>query len=413
MSIKELILDLTRQLGADCKQQELALSKGVLTLASAIIPTVQFLNKDARKTKANLYYAAVAKAGSNKSRVGKLDRFLLPIHQKIRDDEAFRKSMRPSNAPRVPSKNVLVSGNITRARVIEHLVANGEVPLVIIDSEMDSITTSMQVDQGGFRAELRKAYHHEFISSSKKTDDELLEVHSPHLSILVTGTFDQAVKYLFPVTDGFASRHLFDVNMAPSEFSKYEVASKASPELTYSIWSSHFLRMWEYYQNDNVLVTFSQEQIDLLNTMGSGWEEELKEEEADNSTDFLYRHILMVLKVATVLTAFRCYFENTVSESVTCDAEDFSFALEIVQDSYEDAQTLLALMPKSKEYKVEMTEVGTRLYELLPSKFTTAEAYPFGKRCNISDRQTRAYLKRFCALERLTRMGKGLYEKLD
>lgn len=410
--MKDLLEDFARMLGAESEQERLALVKGILTVASAVIPGVTFHNREGRKVRCNLFYAVIANAGSNKSRIGNLETLLTQIHEEIRQEEVRKKATIPKGSARPPSRNVLVTGNITRARVIEHLCANEDSPLLLVDSEMDSITNSMLGDNGGFRAELRKAYHHEFISSSKKTDDELLEVKSPHLSMLITGTFDQAVKYLHPITDGFASRHWFDVNLAPTKFAAYGNPGSTSPESVLSLWSAHFYKMWIFFQSRSVTVGFSEDQIMLLNGLGNEWDEELQATE-DHSKDFPYRHILMVLKVAATLTALSNYFKSNEEDHLICEIDSFKYALSLVSHSYRQFQELYELLPAGREFKAELGAGANTLFKMLPDCFSSQDSYKIAAELGFGDRQTRTYLKQLCALQKLKRMGRGQYEKLS
>ena len=411
MKVEELIKDFASAIGAENSQEEMAIIKGFMTLSSALIPSVQFKDRDHRNTRANLYYAVVGNAGSNKSRIGKLEKLVIPVHNQVRSAEDALRSTLDKNEKKPPRKNVLLSGNITRARVIEHLCANQDTPLIIVDSEMDSITTSMQVDHGGFRAELRKAYHGEFIGSSKKTDDELLETDFPHMSIMVTGTYDQAVKYLAPVGDGFASRHLYDVNLKPSAFTPYGNPGSRSPESSLNLWAKHFHKLWEFYGDRSVLIDFTDNQIQQINDLGYQWEKDIKSEHEDNSLDFLFRHLLMVFKVATTATAWNAYFENDTADKLTCQDDDFAFALNVVKDSYRHLQDLYGVLPMKKELKVALNEIELLILHKLDLEFTTDQAYEIGRENGISERRVREYLKKYVVTGSVKRKSQGKYCK--
>ena len=58
-----------KDLGAANHQETQAVVKGVIAAASSLIPTVQFRDREGRPTRLNMYYAVIAAAGSNKSRV--------------------------------------------------------------------------------------------------------------------------------------------------------------------------------------------------------------------------------------------------------------------------------------------------------------------------------------------------------
>lgn len=412
--ISSILERFAHELSAESRQEVEAVVKGVLTAASSIMPSVQFKDREGRPTRVNLFYAVIASAGSNKSRIGHLDRLIQPIHKHVKDEQDLLRSQLPKNQSKPPRKNVLISGNITRARVIEHLCANGETPLIVVDSEMDSITTSMKTDHGGFRAELRKAYHGEFISSSKKTDDEILEVSSPHMSMIITGTLDQAVKYLHPLADGFASRHLYHIDLSKSEYKPYSVDASATPKLAMDLWASRFYEIWKFYKDREVLVSFSQEQYDVLNTFGASENESITAAAAElNSKDFLYRHLLMMLKVAATLSALRAFLEGITSPVIHCNDEDFTYAYLLVTRSYEQFQDLYPSLPQEKYHGIQLNETDKLLLESLSDSFTTEDAYENGLKFGRAQRSVRDCLHRLKLLGAIERKKVGVYKKVS
>ena len=407
------IIDLCLSLGAIENVEQMSVVKGVLTAASAILPSVQFKDREHRDTRCNLYYACIANAGSNKSRVGNLDKLILPIHNEIKKQEDALRSTIPKNETPPPRRNVLISGNITRARVIEHLCANNDVPLIVVDTEMDSIVTSMRADYGGFRAELRKAYHGEFISSSKITGDLLHEAHDPHMSILVTGTYDQCVNYLRPLGDGFASRHLFDVNLSQTVFKPYSNGSQLNPSLQLELWASHFLRMWEYFNKRDVLVTFEEGQYQILNEFAIKEEQSIHQGLDSNSKDFLYRHVLMQLKLASTLTAMEAYFNNDSSNVLRCGDDNFEFAYRIMTNSYSHAQDLYGVLPTEKEAVVALNDSARMVVNGVADVFTAKNAYDVGKSIGLAPRTVRDILSKLRTLKLIERtVSKSDYKKL-
>ena len=402
-----------KDLGAESSQEIQAVAKGLITAASSIIPTVEFRDREGRPTRVNLYYALIAAAGSNKSRVGQLERLIQPIHEHVKKEQDLLRSQIPPKQSKPPRKNVLISGNISRARVIEHLCANGQTPLIVVDSEMDSITTSMKADHGGFRSELRKAYHGEFISSSKKTDDEMLEVSSPHMSIIVTGTMDQAVKYLHPMSDGFASRHLFHIDLSKSEYKPYTINVSSAPNLVLDAWAARFYELWRFFKSRDVLINFTQEQYDVLNDFGALENETITAAAAETNTkDFLYRHLLMILKVASILSALRGFIESNTAPVIHCSDEDFAYSYILVTSSYEQFQDLYPSLPSEKYSNIELNQNERAFLDALPDSFTTEEAYTKGSELGRAERSVRDTLRKLKLLRVIERKKVGEYKKV-
>jgi len=59
---------------------------------------------------------------------------------------------------------------------------------IIFETEADTLASAFKMDWSDYSESIRKAYHHETISFSRKMDDVFVEVKRPQLSILITGT---------------------------------------------------------------------------------------------------------------------------------------------------------------------------------------------------------------------------------
>ena len=90
------------------------------------------------------------------------------------------KSMSVKDAPKPAYvRYLVVSGQVTKAKLLVHLRDNGEAGLLIVDSEIDTLITATKQDYGQFDDLLRKAFHHEPVSSSRKGDNEMILVDRP------------------------------------------------------------------------------------------------------------------------------------------------------------------------------------------------------------------------------------------
>jgi hypothetical protein len=84
---------------------------------------------------------------------------------------------------------------------------------LLFETEGDTLSQTLKSDYGNYSDTLRKAYHHETISLSRRKDREYLEVKNPRLSVVLAGTPEQ-VRRLIPDTEnGLMSRFIF--NMLP------------------------------------------------------------------------------------------------------------------------------------------------------------------------------------------------------
>lgn len=65
---------------------------------------------------------------------------------------------------------------ITKAKLLVHLADNGEIGGLMADSEIDTLISAGRQDYGQFDDLLRKAFHHEPVASSRKTDNEMIRI---------------------------------------------------------------------------------------------------------------------------------------------------------------------------------------------------------------------------------------------
>jgi len=116
-----------------------------------------------------------------------------------------------------PFKVIFIPANSSYAKIIYHLEQNkGEG--VICETEADSMGNVLKQEWGSYSDMLRKAFHHERISSSKKTNNEYIEVNNPKFSIALSGTPSQVLSLISSSEDGLFSRFIFYVFKAKQEW---------------------------------------------------------------------------------------------------------------------------------------------------------------------------------------------------
>ena len=64
---------------------------------------------------------------------------------------------------------------------------------------------------GSYSDLLRKTFHNERVSSSKKINNEFIEVNNPHMSVALSGTPNQVSGLIASAEDGLFSRFLFEI----------------------------------------------------------------------------------------------------------------------------------------------------------------------------------------------------------
>ncbi|MCS2919044.1 YfjI family protein [Parabacteroides merdae] len=113
------------------------------------------------------------------------------------------------DAPKPAAKAYLnIPTQVTKAKMLVHLRDNGNIGGLMADSEIDTILSASKQDYGMFDDLLRKAFHHEPVSSSRKTDNEMIRIDSPRLALLLSGTPGQFSRLIPDSESGLLSRLL-------------------------------------------------------------------------------------------------------------------------------------------------------------------------------------------------------------
>lgn len=129
--------------------------------------------------------------------------------QKKAEAHQKHRSVVVKDAPKPAAKAYLnIPTQVTKAKMLVHLRDNGNIGGLMADSEIDTILSASKQDYGMFDDLLRKAFHHEPISSSRKTDNEMIRIDSPRLALLLSGTPGQFSRLIPDSESGLLSRLL-------------------------------------------------------------------------------------------------------------------------------------------------------------------------------------------------------------
>jgi hypothetical protein len=82
---------------------------------------------------------------------------------------------------------VYIPANTSYAKILWHLEQN-EGTGIICETEADTLGNVVKQEWGSYSDMLRKSFHHERLSSSRKGNNEFTEVNAPSLSIALSGT---------------------------------------------------------------------------------------------------------------------------------------------------------------------------------------------------------------------------------
>jgi len=310
-----------------------------------------------------------------------------------------------------PFKVLFIPANNSSARIIQHL-KEGDEQGVFCETEADTMSNALKQDWGSYSDLLRKSFHHETVSYSRKTNKEWIELKTPRLSVALAGTPGQVEGLIKSAEDGLFSRFIFYVFKSESQW------INAGPTMNGTNLTTHFdnlsmdvMNFVEYLNNQQEIeFNLTETQWEKLNAYGDECLNTLSAFVSEDLASTSKRLGLILFRVAMILTALRYYDNAEINTSFTCSDEDFEIALQMVQVYQEHAVFMFNELPK----KATVTDKAMKnFYEALPQTFRRKEAVLLAdERFGIKNRSADSYLARLVTFHWLNQPRVGNFVKV-
>lgn len=331
-----------------------------------------------------------------------------------RSDETSTESTVDSGSPPEKPKNpvLFIPGNSSAASIFDLIHEGGSG--LIYETEADTLSGSLKQDWGGFSDTLRKVFHHEPISKSRKTDGENKEVLNPRLSVFLTGTPDQVSRLINSAEDGLFSRFLFYVYRKEMEWQSQEPCdvcpdtSKVFLELGKDV-----EQFTNWLKNGECTFSLTPNQFRQLNAFFKSKIERIKQFDSEGAASSTYRLSLICFRIAMILSVCRQVTPERTDRKIFCNDVDFQTALNLVDVYFEHMMVMLEMLPKG--VKPGIDPKLSRFHAVLPDEtpFFRSLADSIGKEMGISERTVGTYLDRLVTLGLLSKIGHGRYQKIE
>ena len=412
-----------------------------LTLYSGAMPGV-FGIYDGKKVYPPFYTLVDAPSGADKGVISDCRQLLMPIEWEIRHQyelqkEDYLKEMTKWSAlerkqratqpePEKPVyRSVFIPANSSATSAYQALADNGEWG-AIFETEADTLTLALKQDYGDYSDGLRKAFHHEPISYSRRKDDEHVNLDCPRLAALLTCTPGQIPQLLSPqqVENGLANRFLF-YNLKSRHEWRNVFAQCDEPV------SDRFFRVGQRYQElyhelekrkqHPLQFVLSIEQQQRFNEYFSGLLLEQIGLYGEQLDAFVKRLGLATFRLAMVLTVLRCDDRNPkfepLSQTLVCAEDDFSTAMTIADCLINHTTHVYAnLLPhdevKSFSNGISLSSAEKMLFDALGAEFTTQDAKQSANSLGIPWKSAERYVGQFVSKYHIVdRIRNGQYRK--
>lgn len=336
---------------------------------------------------------------------------LLQYNQKIKNKKKGDNSI--EEPPLKPLfRVVFIPANTSYAKILWHMEQNKGTG-IICETEADTLSNVFKHEWGGYLDLLLKSFHHEKLSSSRKGNNEFIEVNSPRLSIALSGTPNQVAGLIASSEDGLFSRLVFYV------FKVNQIWIDPSPNgnninLTdyFKLLSKDVFKMVQFLENSESNVTLSNLQWQKLNRSCEAWLNEVTMFTSEEAASVVKRIGLIMYRIAMIFTAMRKYENGDTSNKICCTDVDFNSALQLAEIYLQHSIFMFNNLPKQSEVTQFKTGNSKRkFFDSLPDVFTRHEAVEIGKKFQLSTR-TVDELLHITVGKALEKLKAGVYRKI-
>ena len=304
------------------------------------------------------------------------------LHSKKKTDTSMEE------LPVKPSfKVVYIPANTSYAKILWHLEQN-EGTGIICETEADTLGNVFKQEWGSYSDMLRKSFHHERLSSSRKGNNEFTEVNAPSLSIALSGTPNQVTGLISSSEDGLFSRFMFYAFKVEQQW------KDVSPNANNINLTEHFknlsltvFKMVLFLQREETIVELTTSQWQQLNQSCQTWLNEVTMFTAEEAASIVKRLGLILYRMAMLFTALRKFENGEAATTLICTDEDFTTALHLAKIYLQHSILMFNNLPKQGETTQFKTGDSKRkFFDALPQEFTRQQAVEAGKRYTLAAR---------------------------
>lgn len=416
---------------SDARERDVFLT-GALGILSGCIPNVKGIYAQ-QEVYPNLFTFAIAPAASGKGALKFAKQLADEYHTQVLtaskeadeqyklEENTYKQNLRNlkrgetmnEEPPVKPAfKVVYIPANTSYAKILSHLEQN-EGTGIICETEADTLGNVFKQEWGSYSDMLRKSFHHERLSSSRKTNNEFTEVNNPCLSIALSGTPNQVTGLIASAEDGLFSRFLFyafEVEQIWKDVSPY--GSQVNLTDHFRSLSLQVYNMVKFLKLGETNVTLSKSQWEQLNKQCASWLQDITTFTSKDAASIVKRLGLILYRIAMLFTALRKFENAEAAEQVECTDIDFNTALQLAEIYLQHSVLMFNNLPKQQNNTTFQTGDSKRkFFDALPKEFTRAEAVELGKQNKLSPRSVDDLL-RYATPSLLTKIKAGHYQKV-
>lgn len=365
---------------------------------------------DGREIKPILYLFIAASASAGKGRMNLLRRLVLPIHrekraqakglkdqyeQELAEYMAAKPGENREKPGRPPERMLFIPANSSATGVLQ-LLSDNQGTGLIFETEGDTLSLMLRQDYGNYSDSFRKNFHHETISYYRRTDREYVDIETPSLAALLSGTPRQVHGLIPSAENGLFSRFLFYyMNFDPGWKKVFEKKRSAGIAEHYDQLGEEFHSFYQKFQaGPGIEVVLSEEQIDRFYGYFARSQTRYISLFREDFAATIRRMGLIFFRICILLTALRLMETGGSAKRLQCSDLDYEVALAMVGILIKHSTFIYNGLPKQPRIS-GMTSVKEKFLDLLPLEFDRRLYLKLGEGLGIHEKTLDRYIARF------------------
>lgn len=384
---------------------------GSITVFSACFPNVSGIY-GGTTIYSNLFLFITAQASAGKGRLTLCRRLAEPIHRKLvelgrLEQQEYRRlkaeymankkdgGVEPPEEP--PIRMFFIPANSTATVLFQTLNDNGGNGLMF-EAEGDTLATTLKSEHGNYSDGFRKAFHHEKISYLRKTNRERVELETPKLSVVLSGTPRQIQTLIQDSENGLFSRFMFYyMELKLVWLDVFETTDNEPLDRIFNRYSDEFFEFYERIEtNGEMTFRMTDGQQKRFNEYFEELQIEYFEKCGKDFIGSVRRLGIITFRIAMVLSVLSIMDSGDFSEQITCSDTDFKTSLAIADVLVRHAAQVFNSLPEAEMPLQVRRKPKYELLNSLPNEFDRTQYVEQAQRIGIppstADKQIRKYL---------------------
>lgn len=395
---------------ATSKEERDLLLLGSLVAISACLP--KFFGKyDGRKVFANLFLFVTAQASAGKGRMVLCRQLVQPIHKELREQakmlkQQYELELAEYNAKKgkeegvekpgkPPEKMLFIPANNSSTGAYQ-LLNDSDGKGLIFETEGDTLSQAFKSDYGNYSEGFRKAFHHETISYYRRTDREMVDIESPCLSAVLSGTPKQISALIPNAENGLFSRFIFYfMNVRTNWKDVFADATENGLDDYFDALGARFYELFKILISGNEIeFCLTAEQKAQFNQFFAHIQEQYIALQGLDYIATVRRMGLIAFRISMIFSALRILETGDTSAQVICEERDFQAAISMVKVLVKHSSKVFNELPEDEKPPSRKNR-KQKFLEALPKNFNRQKYLEVAKALNVPDKTAEGYITEF------------------